>query len=126
MVLYSRSPTQQRLNCFINQTRSIIKNINSQHNSYDKLPFIIEYFNIITNKRNFKFIAECIDQNRNLSSHFASINVSFANKLHSEFLISGFFNTHKNTPINQFQFSDFLAQIIDLYGFQIKTKIYDE
>lgn len=126
MVLYSRSPTQQRLNLFINQTRNIINTINSQHNSYDKIPFILEYFKIITNKRNFKFIAECINEQRKLSSHFASINVSFANNLHSEFLLSGFFNTHKNTPINQYQFSDFLTQIIDLYGFQIKTKIYDE
>lgn len=126
MVLCSRSPTQQRLNSFINQTRSIIKTINTQHNSYQKLPFILEYFNIITNKRNFKFIALCVDQNRSLSSHFASINVSFANKLHYEFIISGFFNTHKNTPINQIEFSDFLTQIIDLYGFQIKTKFYDQ
>ena len=125
MVLYSKSPTQQRLNSFINHTRSIIRKINSQHSSVDKIPFILEYFNTITNQRNFKFIAQCVDQHRALSSHFASTNVSFANKLHSEFLISGFFNTHNDIPINQFEFSDFLTQIIDLYGFQIKTKFYD-
>ena len=52
----------------------------------------------------------------NYSNHFASVNVSFANKLHSEFIISDFFRINRNVPINEYQFSDFLAQIIDLYG----------
>lgn len=126
MVVYSKSPKQERLDYFISQTRTLIKTINSQHNSVDKIPYILEYFNIITNDRNFRFFVDCINERRSHTSHFATINVSFANKLHSEFIISNFFHVNKNVPINEYQFSDFLAQITDLYGFQIKTKKYDE
>ena len=126
MVVYSKSPKQQRLDHFITETRTLIRTINSQHNSVTKIPYILEYFSIITNNRNFRFFADCVNENRKLSNHFASVNVSFANKLHSEFIISDFFRINRNVPINEYQFSDFLAQIIDLYGFQIKTKKYDE
>ena len=126
MVVCSKSPKQERLDYFITQTRTLIKTINSQENSVHKIPYILEYFNIITNDRNFRFFADCINEKRTHSSHFASINVSFANKLHSEFIISNFFRINRNIPINEYQFSDFLAQIIDLYGFQLKTKKYDE
>ena len=126
MVVYSKSPKQERLDYFISQTRKLIKTINSQDNSVDKIPYILEYFTSITNNRNFCFVEDCIHENRTLSSHFASVNVSFANKLHSEFIISNFFHVNKNVPINEYQFSDFLAQIVDLYGFRIKTKKYDK
>ena len=107
MVVYSKSPKQQRLDHFITETRTLIKTINSQPNSVIKIPYILEYFSIVTNNRNFRFFAECVNENRKLSNHFASVNVSFANKLHSEFIISDFFHINRNVPINEYQFSDF-------------------
>ena len=125
MAPYSKSPTQQRLNNLITQTRTIIKQIKKEHSRNNKLFLILDYFHIITNYSNFKLVAKFFNENHSLSKHFASVNTTFANKLHSEFILSGFFHTQKLTPINETQFSDFLSHIIDLYGFQIKYGIID-
>ena len=66
MVVYSKSPKQQRLEHFITETRTLIKTINSQPNSVIKIPYILEYFSIITNNRNFRFFADCVNENRKL------------------------------------------------------------
>ncbi len=101
-------------------TQQIIQSINTEKSIESKFPYILKYFSFITSSKIFNFIQSCIKNNNYKASQFSKFNVQFVDKLYCDIIRTGYFDNKSNYPILSIvEFSDYLTNIIDMYGVSV-------